>query len=402
MTEDKRTLKVLQIWGDYPPIFAGGALRFNQLTPEFNKLGAEILVLTPRWKGTMSAEVINGAHVKRLAVGQISHRSIQFIRSSFGLFYQLFINLREFDIIHSGATSVFYLPALIFFRLLGKPIVMDFTILDTDQKSLANEILSRLRNSLVRYVDACVGNSKPMVEQLNAMGVPTEKQRLIPNGVNTDICKPLNDHDRLLLRSELGMKPEHYSLLFVGSFLERKGVDLLIDAMIQINRSLSNVDLFVIGEFQYPDDPDLARYSDLQRQRIQDESLETSVHLIGKVDHSEYIRWLQASDIFVFPSRREGMPRVVLEAMATGLAVICTSMGGIAYDIIEQGKSGLIIDDNDSLALSRQILRLMSDERDRHELGKNARLRVLSKFDDRDAACQYFKLYQEILNQEEK
>ena len=61
-----------------------------------------------------------------------------------------------------------------------------------------------------------------------------------------------------------------------------------------------------------------------------------------------------------------------------------------------------LIDDNDSLTLSRQILRLMSDESDRHELGKNARLRVLSKFDDRDAACQYFKLYQEILNQEEK
>ena len=101
-------------------------------------------------------------------------------------------------------------------------------------------------------------------------------------------------------------------------------------------------------------------------------------------------------DVFVLPSLGEGISNTVLEAMASGLPVVATAVGG-NVEVVEEGFSGSLVPVGDAVALSNALVALLQDERERFRRGANARRKVCSEFDWERTVAAYLGVYEELL-----
>jgi len=180
--------------------------------------------------------------------------------------------------------------------------------------------------------------------------------RLIPSGVDTDLFHP---RERTPLRTRLGVSDVELAIVFVGSLIPRKGADLAIEALARMS---STAKLLLVGE-----GPEHGRLADLTR-RV---GVEAQVAFLGSRSLAEVAEIMAAADAFVLPSHYEGRPNVVLEAQASGLAVVASDIPG-CRDLVEHGETGLLSAAGDAPALAQAFDQLAKDRSLRHRLGTHA------------------------------
>ncbi len=164
-----------------------------------------------------------------------------------------------------------------------------------------------------------------------------------------DICKPLSKEDKLEIRRPLGIK-ETKMVLYVGSFIHRKGIDCLIKAMNEIEDTA----LVLVGG------TDLGQFNDL----ISDK-LKGHLYIPGFFDKKGLKRYYQAADVFVLPTREDIWGLVVNEAMSYSLPVISTDKCNAALELIEQGENGFIIPADDYMELKDRIKEFFDSSEDK-------------------------------------
>jgi glycosyltransferase involved in cell wall biosynthesis len=400
--EDKKLtpIRVCQIWEYYLPTFTGAAIRHNNLYPLLHSKGVVIEVLTSQRDGACRDEVINGIPIYRVPTRPFKNKYLQQLVISMRLCWELFKRRSRYDVVHSLSTNPFFAPIFVLAKVLGKPVILDFTIMESAKKSVQARILDKIAFEFYRLSDAFVGVSIPLIHQLTERGLPSSKCHLIPVGIFLDTFTPPGPALRAQLREEFGLIPNVCYLIFVGSFLERKGVDILIEMMTRLRQSESAIHLIVVGKHEFSERyrQQVRDFAALWKKRICEYGLESYIHLTGEVGHRDIIYWLQASDIFVFPSRREGFPRVIVEAMAAELPCVCTPLDGAVYEIIEPDVNGIVVEEIEADAFARQVVCLASDPALRQRLGERSRQTVLNHFDERDFAASYRNLFEEVLN----
>ena len=168
------------------------------------------------------------------------------------------------------------------------------------------------------------------------------------------------------LRDPVSPVPPHPSALFLGSLVEAKGLDLLIEAWRSVAGQISDATLIVAG-----DGPLRARMLDLTKQL----NLTSRVIFLGHISHDKVKVLLDSVRLLVVPSRSEGLGRVILEAFARGRPVVASDVGGIPELVIE-GVNGYLISPNDDGQLAARILSLLIDEEAIRTLGLNGRSKV--------------------------
>jgi glycogen synthase len=152
-------------------------------------------------------------------------------------------------------------------------------------------------------------------------------------------------------------------VLYVGRLTKAKSVDVLVDAM----RELPDERLTIVG--------DGAERNALERQA---RGL-GNVSFAGMIDYRKVPQYLEQAKVLVLPSRQEGQPNVVMEAMARGLPVVATAIGGVP-DLIADGRNGLLTEPGDSAAIARAIRRISSDAALRAQLAENG-VRTMQQYD---------------------
>jgi len=184
-------------------------------------------------------------------------------------------------------------------------------------------------------------------------------------------------------------------LLFVGRLTPEKGLHILLDAFQIVVQRCPQVRLKIVGpeaptayEFivAFNDNPrlsELARFYEGSYMahllgRVPS-NLKGQVMFVGAVPHLHLNQHNQEADLFVNPSFYEGFPLSILEAMASGLPVVATSVAGVP-EAVENGKTGLLVEPGDALALAEAILYLLEDHHLRVRMGKAARQRVENLF----------------------
>jgi glycosyltransferase involved in cell wall biosynthesis len=166
-------------------------------------------------------------------------------------------------------------------------------------------------------------------------------------------------------------------VLAVGQLRPKKGFEHLIDACRQLHRDGRRLRCVIVGEGPLRDSLD---------QRIRASGLDGVVTLAGALSQDEVIDHYRRADIFALPcvtgSRgdRDGIPNVILEAMAMELPVVSTSTSGIP-EVVVDGQTGLLVEPGDSLALANALTRLLDDGHLRARLGREGRQVVLQRFD---------------------
>ena len=210
--------------------------------------------------------------------------------------------------------------------------------------------------------------------------IPARKLVLIPNGI-----KEIDFLARADARALLAQKIEHpiaQDTVLIGTIAEltkNKGLRYLIDAISLIPDSLFL--LLIIG-----DGEDRSR---LEKQ-IADAKLQDHVSLAGFISHAN--QYLKALDVFVLPSLKEGLPYVIMEAMAAGLPVIATNVGGMP-DMIADGDVGILVPPKDSQALAKAIETLAANPEKRMALGMRAQETIKTKFAFHDMLNRTIQLY---------
>jgi len=196
----------------------------------------------------------------------------------------------------------------------------------------------------------------------------------IPNGVDTELFKPAQD----IPKSE-------NRIIFVGALDPRKNVSLLIAAVKKLKDTGLRVTLDIVGEG--PEQPHLTMLT-------HDLGIADQINFLGPSRNiAEHI--LRAH-VFVLPSAYEGVPNVVLEAMACGVPVIATRVGGVP-DIIQHRRNGLIIPPCDIEALCAGIQELLGDKTLCQEFSVRARETAVEHFSLSAVADQYAELYKTLL-----
>ena len=206
------------------------------------------------------------------------------------------------------------------------------------RRSLIAEALTRCEKVI------CVSSS--LQEKVIELGIARDRIDVIPNGVDGEAFKL---QDKMECRSALGLPLEKRVILFVGNLVAVKGVEDLLDAFDRCQDSAgagSHV-LVIVGD---------GKLRERLERRITALGLKQDVRLVGARPHEEIPCWLGACDVLCLPSRNEGCPNVVLEALACGRPVVGTRAGGIA-ELVHDGRNGLLVAVGDVQALVAALLK---------------------------------------------
>ena len=216
------------------------------------------------------------------------------------------------------------------------------------------------------------GSSPELVERMCALGFPAERSRVIPYGVDTVRFSPDRERRRLW-RERLGIGDDATLLLGVGRMAAKKGFGVLAAALPPLLGALPGLHVVLAGDGDLL--PELAAATEPWRARV---------HLPGAVLRDTLPDLYRAADLFVLPAVHDdrgnvdGLPNVILEAMASGLPVVASGISGIPL-AVEDGASGLLVPERDAAALGAALLRLLEDAQEARRMGERGRCKAESE-----------------------
>jgi len=234
-----------------------------------------------------------------------------------------------------------------------------------------------------RLSDRVVAVSRAVEEVLiRDGGVAPHRVERIDNGIDTSEFR-LDGDNRL--RGDLGIDEQESILLVVGRLAFVKGYDVLLRSLARLARKDLQCRLLVVGE-----GPELRALESL----VEELEIADRVLFLGFRENVASI--YGASDIFVLPSRREASPNALLEAMASGCAIIASAVGGVP-EMVNDEDSALLVPPSDEIALAESLERLILDRGLRERLGTKAQEEASARWDVSVMVEKYAKLYRQLL-----
>ena len=212
--------------------------------------------------------------------------------------------------------------------------------------------------------------------------LPLWRYEVIYNGIDADAYSP-NPQRREELRRQWGVGDNEILIAFVGRLNYQKNLPMLLEAIRRLGRNRNNIHLVVAGDG--PEAPALEMFIH--------ENASCRVIRLGQTGDVPGV--LSAADIFVQPSRWEGLPLAPAEAMAAGLPVIGTKVPGLT-ELIEEGVSGLLIDSEDTDMLAAAINQLADNRDERIRLGSTGQKRVKDRFSIDTNVDAHERLYESV------
>jgi len=290
---------------------------------------------------------------------------------------------------HGYKAALVTLPAARLFRV---PVLITVhnSLLYSGQSALPESCFQRALKRLDLLAARYIVVSEALRQELLALGINPQKIVRIYNGIDTCKFAP-NMPGREKWDEEV---KEELSLLLglpglkvgaAGRLVFHKGLDLFIRAAARLAQRYTDVLFFIAGE-----GPERAKLESLceilgMRERI---------FFLGHV--SQMPAYLSCLDLFVQPSRSEGLSLSLLEAGATGLPLIASAVGGIP-EIIRHGETGLLVPAEDVIALEKAMSWLISQPRNREKLGLEAAADIRSRFAEENMLRETEKVYEEIV-----
>jgi len=218
--------------------------------------------------------------------------------------------------------------------------------------------------------------------------IPASKIYYIPNGVNTEKFNP--NVQSLNLKSSLNIEHNYPTILFVGQIYPLKGLTELIEALSTLRKTYPKLKLLITGAVRD------WRYFKEIKNIIHKKNMNKNIKFIGKVPYSLMPRIYRSIDIFVLPSYSEGLPKVLLEAMASRLCVIATAVEG-NKDIIRNNETGILIQPKNVPILYQNLLKVTDDTKFREKLALNA-WKSVQRYNWDNIAKQIQEVYKKALN----
>ncbi len=382
------------------PLFSGQGVQVEALSKELAGRGLETTILTAGRGSNPSWEDIDGYRIRRLRCDipllADGLRRTRFRSEIFGLraFAWFVGHGRRTAVVHVHAMTDALLTTWLYCRLRRIPIVFEMTLLGTDDPLTvrrSRNLFRGLRYAVYSRCDGYVAISPALAAAYEQAGLPPTKLRMIPQGVDIACFAP--SHDRPALRQRHALPAEGPLVVFVGSLIERKGIDLLLNAWARVHERCPTASLVLVGKNRFADNPEAQAFLDRHLDALS-AAARGAVHQVGIRNDVDEL--LQASDLFVLPSRREGFGTVMIEAMACGLPCVVTKLPDITDFIFatgDDGQPGIVTEQDDMDAFADAMTSVLLNPEKAATLGAAARQRVVESFSIGHIADQYIDFY---------
>lgn len=270
-------------------------------------------------------------------------------------------------------------------RAAGVKIVLS-SLRVVEEERLIQYPLDRLTRGLVtRYLAVSTEVARHYAERL---GLAADRITAIPNGID---ISPFENTGGEGLRRELGISPEAKVLGTLGRLNRQKGLDVLLRALPEVRAQVPGLQVLIAGEG--PERGELERRAG---------AMHGGIRFLGPWERTP--EFMAALDLLALPSRWEGMPNVVLEAMAAARAVVASAVGGVPELVVSgvadqktAGETGILVPPEDPHRLAKAVIALLSDEPRRRAMGSAGRARAAAEFSLSRMIERYAELYEDLL-----
>jgi glycosyltransferase involved in cell wall biosynthesis len=295
-----------------------------------------------------------------------------------------FSKQHQVDILHAHQYTPFF-QAMLSRGLAGKRPVLftehgrHFPDRPSRKRSIANRLM-------LRSNDRLVGCGRAVRQALiDNEGLPADRVQVIYNGVDLDALAAAPSDARATIRSEFGMGADDFVAVLVARLHQLKDHQTALRAVELARKTIPELRLLLAGD---------GEERPFIEQTIRDSQLEDGVTLAGS--RSDVASLLAASDAFLMTSISEGIPLTIIEAMAAGLPVVSTAVGGIP-EMIEHGTTGLLAQAGDHQALADALIQLHRNPDQRSQIAEAGRQRARQQFSLNAMLDGYRQLYEEML-----
>ncbi|MBN2119685.1 MAG: glycosyltransferase family 4 protein [Candidatus Omnitrophica bacterium] len=367
--------------------FGGGERSFSQIINSLDKSQYDIFVACNPGGG-FSDRIKDSAKIIPLSLKNLYNLN------NFRYLSQI-IQQRNIDIVHSqGLRSDFFTRM----AARDKRVFIVNTIVMPPEGYDVNLLQKALYVSLDRYserfVDKFIVVSEALKNRLiKVHKVPADKVVRIYNGVEiSSENREQRTENRIKIRKELGIAEDVRLVGTIGRLVWQKGFKYFIEAakILDTRCPIPDTRYLIVGE-----GPLRGKLESLAgRLGIKERVIFTGFR-------SDIKEILQALDIFVLPSIREGQPIVLLEAMAEGVLIIATDIEGVK-ETIQNGTTGILVSAQDPMALARAIIETFDNRERSEKITRQAKLAVNIEFNIKDKVAQYQLLYEELVAQSGK
>jgi glycosyltransferase involved in cell wall biosynthesis len=376
---DARNRRVLFVLRYFHPFIGGMEKQALTVAAALARQGWRIEVVTSRLHRSWAPrEEIQNISIIRLPTLRLKYVGAFIFLVNLILY--LYKNRCSCSLIHTFQVGYTSAAAIMMAKICKKASVLKLACSGAggDIKNHEQSCLGRLFLACCKYATAIVVLNEEMQRELAGIGCPPDKICAIVNGVDTDIYHPAEN--RSGLRQSMGL-PDEKIFVYTGRILfSQKRTDWLVRAICRI-QSAQRFRLYIIGE---------GRDSALLQKLCKQLGLHDRVHILNTVP--SLAPFLQSADVFILPSAYEGISNSLLEAMASGLAVLATDIPG-NRELIDDGVTGILIPCGNDEKLISALEALLVDDARAADLGRNARERVCRHYAVQTVARKYGDLY---------
>jgi len=366
-----------------------------QLCLRLIEKGVEVKVLAPHASGSETQELLHGIEVKRFVyflpkrLQRVAYgsgipanlkRSV-FLWLELPFFFSAFLLnairlVKQSDIIHCQWTFSGFLGVVLKW-VFRKPLII--TVHGSDINLVLNRgFLKRLTSLVLQQADRVIAVSEDLRKKVLTLGAAPDKVRVIYHGVDPERFFPQESGTTRKL-----------NLLWIGRLSPEKGLAYLVKAMKRVLEEFPGGNLTLVSA---GDEHAMRELTDL----IDREGVREGIRIEGNKKSDELPSLMRQADLFVLPSLSESFGVVVIEAMASGLPIVASRVGGIP-EVVEEGITGILVPPADSPALSEALLRLLKDPERRKKMGRNGRERVIKLFSWDKTIEATLNVYQDVL-----
>lgn len=368
-------MRILKVVPKYPPPVVGGLERQAELlASELVRQGHQVTVLSDcLFGGRWGTSVSNGVTIIR-SPKLLGGTCTRFLSAAF-VFLYIFLRGRGYDVIHVHNLSLIGAFSALAARWAGRPSLLKVPNVGVAgiRGFVGEGKTAWLRKILLGQATGLIALTPHTFEEAEEAGYPTGRVHLRMNGIKVEHyeCKTF------------GVGSESVQFLFVGRMVPQKGVPELLEIWPDVRHDYPNARLMLCGHGPI--------YDELLPRR--DHLAAQGVDLLG---HSENVGdQLQKADVFVLPSHREGNSNAILEAMASGLPIVSTRVGGTA-DLVGPDGAPFLFNTDDKNGLLNLLKVMASDSHLRARLGMLMRERCEKSFSLELVAEGYVEIYRKL------
>lgn len=359
-------MKIALLSEKYTPDLGGLAISTGRLGDSLSAAGHDVRLFAPTLNlppTIKQPQRSNGVHVTRFG----AHKRVD---DTLVDWFELIVEEHErepFDLIHAYFLPMAGFVATYAGKYLGIPSVVSIRGNDIERAAFDPGKFSHVMYAL-QNANAVTTNASILAKKAKAFA--DRDIHVIPNGIDTNKFKPMEKNE--ILAEMLKVESQKSKVVgFVGELREKKGMATLLSGYAQLAKIIP-ASLLIVGEVREGEDKKVFEEFKISNPHL-------PITITGHVAHKDLPAYYSLMDVFVHPSLRDGMPNAVLEAMACGVPVIATPVGGV-LDIIEDGVNGLLINVNDANELAEKTAEVLNQPDKRESIGRSARETILGQF----------------------